>query len=170
MRIFSRTAHFVTLISRTVADIKVFCLMLSIILLAFANVYLTLNNNTTHNKTYIDNEDYAGQSSIWGSLRFTYLDDLYDDDQYSNALLNMYMMSLGTFFVSDFKYGPNSEMAWVFFILASFIIQVVFMNMLIAIMGETFSQVREKIEESQLSEQLGLIEDHIWLLDLNKEF
>lgn len=44
------------------------------------------------------------------------------------------------------------------------------MNMLIAIMGESFSKVREQIEESQLSEQLGLIEDHIWLLDLNKEF
>ena len=77
---------------------------------------------------------------------------------------------IGEFYLDDFKSGPNSEIAWVYFVFASFVILVVFMNMLIAIMGETFSQVREQNEESQLCEQLGLIEDHIWLIDLQKEF
>ena len=56
MRIFSNTAHFVTLISKTLSNIKVFCLMLAIILLAFANCFFTINNNTPHNQVYADNE------------------------------------------------------------------------------------------------------------------
>jgi hypothetical protein len=56
------------------------------------------------------------------------------------------------------------------FLLATFIIQVVFMNMLIAIMGETFGQVLEASVESGIREQVALIADHDWLLDLTKIF
>jgi len=38
------------------------------------------------------------------------------------------------------------------FFLATFIISVVFMNMLIAIMGETFGTVTDEAEESGLNE------------------
>jgi hypothetical protein len=44
------------------------------------------------------------------------------------------------------------------------------MNMLIAIMGETFGQVQEVSEESGLREQVVLISDHAWLLDPKKIF
>tara|TARA_B110000285_G_C14866257_1_gene486998 strand:+ start:63 stop:497 length:435 start_codon:yes stop_codon:yes gene_type:complete len=63
MRIFSKTAHFVTLIARTLSDIKVFCLMLTIILLAFSNFFFTINNNTYHNDTYAKSAEYAAD---WG--------------------------------------------------------------------------------------------------------
>ena len=59
---------------------------------------------------------------------------------------------------------------WVFFILASFILLVVFMNMIIAIMGETFSQVQSTKEESSLLEQLQLIRDHDYLIKPEEEF
>ena len=44
------------------------------------------------------------------------------------------------------------------------------MNMLIAIMGETFGTVTEEAEESGLCEQVILINDHAWLLDLKEIF
>ena len=44
------------------------------------------------------------------------------------------------------------------------------MNMLIAIMGNTFSKVMDQQVENSLQENLHLIFDHIWLLDLRKEF
>ena len=56
------------------------------------------------------------------------------------------------------------------FLLATFIIAVVFMNMLIAIMGETFGQVQETSVESGLRERVVLIADHAWLLDPKKIF
>ena len=44
------------------------------------------------------------------------------------------------------------------------------MNMLIAIMGETFGQVSETSEENGLMEQVSLIADNNWLLDLQQIF
>ena len=44
------------------------------------------------------------------------------------------------------------------------------MNMVIAIMGDTFGQVLEGAEQNGIQEQLFLISDHLWLLDLQKIF
>ena len=56
-----------------------------------------------------------------------------------NALLAMYMLSLGEFSYDGFSNGENSNLSWVFFVFATFLCLVVFMNMLIAIMGDTFA-------------------------------
>lgn len=82
----------------------------------------------------------------------------------------MYLLSLGEFDMDGYKEGPNVAFAWFFFILATFVILVVFMNMLIAMMGETFGNVQLIQEETALLEQVQLIEDHIWLIDLEKEY
>ena len=56
------------------------------------------------------------------------------------------------------------------FFFCTFMITVVFMNMVIAIMGDTFGQVLEVSEQRGLREQIVLIDDHAWLLDLRKIF
>ena len=53
----------------------------------------------------------------------------------------MYLLALGEFDMDGFKEGPNVYFAWFFFLLATFLVLVVFMNMLIAMMGETFGAV-----------------------------
>ena len=72
--------------------------------------------------------------------------------------------------MDGFKEGPNVIIAWFFFLLATFLVLVVFMNMLIAMMGETFAVVQTIQEETALAEQVQLIEDHIWLIDLKAEY
>jgi hypothetical protein len=55
MRLFKSTAYFITLIFRTIADIKIFALMLVLIVLAFANFILILNQNVVNtDKPYVD--------------------------------------------------------------------------------------------------------------------
>lgn len=88
----------------------------------------------------------------------------------ADALISAYFMGLGEFAYDGYSVGPNSSSAWFMFLLATFITCVVFMNMLIAIMGETFGAVTEKSEQSGLNEQINLINDHVWLLDLRKLF
>jgi hypothetical protein len=51
----------------------------------------------------------------------------------------MYLVALGEFDLDGLSQGPDNYIAYVFFFLASFLLLVVFMNMLIAIMGDTFS-------------------------------
>ena len=52
------------------------------------------------------------------------------------------------------------------FVLAVFFIKVVFMNMLVAILGQTYGEVSSKSEESGLREQVQLIADHEYILNL----
>ena len=101
-------------------------LMVFIILFAFGNFYYVLNlniaNNTEGFEPYV--ESYTG---------IAYLD----------GLICAYLISLGEFNFSPFKNGKdgNRYFLWIMFLLGSFINCVVFMNMLIAIMGETFAKV-----------------------------
>jgi len=80
------------------------------------------------------------------------------------------MGALGDFSTDEFQEGYNANAAMSMFILASFIILVVFMNMLIAIMGDTFGRVQETAEENGLNEQVTLIVDHMFLIDIQKLF
>lgn len=82
----------------------------------------------------------------------------------------MYMLAIGEFNYGGFVASPDDGILWLSFILGTFIMMVVFMNMLIAIMGNTFNDVMEKQVENSLRENLHLIYDHLWLLDLPNEF
>lgn len=52
------------------------------------------------------------------------------------------------------------------FIMATYVVYVIFLNMLIAIMVKTFKDVLSNEEQNSLAEQVSLMEDHRWLLNL----
>jgi hypothetical protein len=91
--------------------------------------------------------------------------------EFIDSILDVYLMgALGAFEPSTYQNGYGSRFAIPMLFLATFIISIVFMNMLIAIMGETFAQVQESSEENGLLERVSLINDFIWLIDLRKIF
>jgi len=70
-----------------------------------------------------------------------------------DVIVSIYMLgALGDFNPAVYSEGPDRNRTLFMFLLATFIIQVVFMNMLIAIMGETFGQVLETSVESGIRE------------------
>ena len=79
----------------------------------------------------------------------------------------MYMLALGDMHFSGFSKGYDVEVTWLFFILATLLILIVFMNVLIAIMGNTFSEVSSLSEQSALKEQLNIMCDYIDLNDFD---
>jgi hypothetical protein len=152
MRLFESTAYYVTLIVQTISDCMTFMLMILIILLAFGNFFMVINQNMEGREdgnVYVN--EYLGIRPL-------------------DALISAYFMGLGEFAYDGYSFGPNKFSAWSMFLLATFLTCVVFMNMLIAIMGETFGDVTAKAEQNGLKEQISLINDHIWLLDLKKTF
>jgi hypothetical protein len=66
MRLFKVTAYFITLITQTIIDIKVFMIMLTILLIAFATFFSIINKNTPGYYKDSDNgafhyvDDYVG--------------------------------------------------------------------------------------------------------------
>ena len=60
-----------------------------------------------------------------------------------DATMNQYMLLLGDFDLENFNlYGRDSHV-WVLFIFMTFILQIVYLNILIAIMGDTFDKTQE---------------------------
>ena len=60
--------------------------------------------------------------------------------------------ALGDFETESYSMGYNKTLSMVFFILGTYVIQVIFMNMLICIMSDTFSRVQETSESSSMME------------------
>ena len=112
-----------------------FMVMNLIIMISFSTFYFILNNNLIDvgsDKRYIP--------KITGSNMV-------------DSMISIYLLgALGDFDVGMYQEGADSKYALMMFIMATFIIQVVFMNMLIAIMGNTFSLVQEAAEENGLRE------------------
>ena len=77
---------------------------------------------------------------------------------YPNAVIHLYRMSLGDFETDGYA-GNNQAVIWFIFLSATFMLQIVFLNMLIAIMGDTFSRVRERKDQQSLRERISILAD-----------
>ena len=87
-----------------------------------------------------------------------------------DSVIAIYQFALGDFHYSGFNGSQYDVLLWGFFMLCTFLMIVVFMNMIIAIMGNTFGNVMDAQYENAMNENIGLIYDHIWLIDLKEEF
>jgi hypothetical protein len=124
MRLFPSYSYYVKLIVQTIIDSMQFMVMNFIIMISFASFYYILNNNLIDSQS---EDRYIPK--ITGS-------DMMD------SLISIYLLgALGDFDVSLYQHGSDANYSLFMFVVATFIIQVVFMNMLIAIMGNTFSLV-----------------------------
>ena len=59
-------------------------------------------------------------------------------------------MCIGMYDVTVFGRGSDEYFVWLMFVMATFINLIVFMNMLIAIMAKTFTDVMENEHESSI--------------------
>ena len=109
--------------------------MCMIIICAFANFFLVLNLN------------FKSQG-----LDTDYFDTYYDWTPIDSVLSIYELGVLGNYSIELYRSGVDKLIANGMFFFCTFIITVVFMNMLIAIMGDTFGQVLA------VSEQRGLRE------------
>ena len=81
--------------------------------------------------------------------------------------MHMYILAVGDYDTDGFegKGTTNKFFLWVTFVCATFMLQVTFMNMLIAIMGNTFDDVMEKKHQSAIEERIILLNDFRLFLD-----
>ena len=93
-------------------------------------------------------------TTIAVSLLFTSAtpDDALCDVTFTDFLMHVYLLDFGDFSVDEY-----SALDLAIFILAVLIVPLVFLNMLIAIMGDTFDQVKEEQGRRDFQEMAGLI-------------
>ena len=153
LRIFASTAFFYKLLTQTLVDITAFLVMLIVVLAMSANLF------------YITNIWRKSQYDVW--MKSKYAEGVYDEtiegESFVSSLLYSYNLSLGEFGQDNFD-----GYTWTLFIFATFIVQITFMNMLIAIMGDTFDKVTDAKIESSLSEKISMLADFRKILKLFK--
>ena len=69
--------------------------------------------------------------------------------------------------------GNNQNVTWIVFVGAAFFLQITFLNMIIAIMANTFDHVMEKKHQTSMKERISILADFRFILralKLEQEF
>lgn len=153
MRLFSETAYFIKLITSTIFDLRYFINIIAIIMAAFITIFYVFSCNLTDEERAKDPylQNYTG-------IRFV------------DAMITVYFITVGEFYYDNYSKGPNWMLIWPMFIACNFLMAIVFMNMLIAMMAETFAQVNSTKLESEIEQNIALICDYQDLVDVSEKF
>ena len=169
MRIFSDLGFYVYLILETLRDTKYFLILVLMVLITFANaLYIleianhptaTVSDDTALELPTEDDSTNAIDRMIQRAYNSTFVD----------SVVNQYLLGLGEFQYDGFASNPSGPLIWTLFLLSTFLTQVTFMNMLIAIMSDTFARVLENEKRYSLEQKTMITTDFIYALTLSKK-
>ena len=146
LRVFEPTAFYVLLMLETIKDTRVFIILIIFALMMFGIPLSILNSNRTD-----EDEIVESQIGLW----------VFD------MLLNQYLLALGEWEATRGNYseGIQTNLCYAFFFAATFISQITMLNMLIAVMGDTFDRVMENKDINSIKSKLELVADLVAILD-----
>ena len=124
-RIFLQTAWIVRMIFAVANDMVYFLLVFTIMVLAFANSNFILARN--------------------GSPRYT-------GGTFWYSIIDSYRTGIGDFNTDDYESNRNEPVVWILWLMNTFLIFIVLLNMIIAIISDTFERVLENINNNLLKE------------------
>ena len=81
-----------------------------------------------------------------------------------------YRMGLGDFITDEFSGSRSEVLVWVLWFANTLVINIILLNLLIAIMGDTFDRVLETSEASMLKEISTLMHDYEFVFDRQREW
>ena len=122
---FDSTTFYVALIAETLADVKAFSIIILFLLVYFGSAMYMLQLNALLNEESIIVQPIFDQFLV-------------------DSTLNQYLLMLGEFHMDGFERNINVPICYGIFIVSTFLSQITLLNMLIAIMGDTFDRVQEK--------------------------
>ena len=116
---------YVTLIKKTIIDSRYFMLMFVICVCAFGNAVMIINRFDSNTDQYERLFPSAFNNSVFDSF------------------INQFMVGVGEFTYDNYENNPSKSLLWMYFIAATFLTQIVFFNMLIAVMASSYEEVVE---------------------------
>ena len=142
LRIFTATSYLIRIIIEVGYDIRHFLLVLLLTFIAFGDAFYAIN---TSNK--------EGEGFIEGGYIF--------------GIIYVYTMSLGGFDVTAF--GKTAMgMMWILFILCTVLNMIIMLNLLIAIISESFARLNEQKEQAAYQEKARFISENLYLVPTSR--
>lgn len=136
-RLFDTTRYLIDLLSEVFKDMYSFILILSYSTYSFALIYFIMENNIIRYSPDIESDTLP----------------------FSDYIATAYLLNLGDFDTSD--YGAFE---WMIFFFASVINPLIMLNLLISIMGDTYSRVKEEQEIADMKELTQMVIEGEYLL------
>lgn len=137
-RIFRTTGYYIRMLVQVVMDIRHFIFVFVLVILAFAHAWFVLLKNNAPD----DSDKMFGNVSL--------------------AIAYVYKIALGDFDTDIFgKY--YTEISWLFFVLATFLLQIVLINLLISIVADTFSNIKSNYNVIMYKDMLHMIIENRFL-------
>ena len=138
LRLFEGTGKYILLVIVTLKDTKSFVLLILITLMMFGVPLVMLNANGAEDKE---------------------LTEKVFDNWIFDLMYTQYMLALGMFEHENFDDHPQAMLAYIFFLMATFLSQVTMLNMLIAIMGDSFDKVIENRDVNSIRMKLEILSE-----------
>jgi hypothetical protein len=129
MRLFQSTSFYVLMIQETMWDIRYFLVMLILCIATFANAILIL--------------DLAQENIGSDADEFTRVIPESIDNDIFDSILNQYLLGLGEFTIDDYPSNGAKYLIFIYFILATIFTQIGFLNLLIAIISDTYARITD---------------------------
>ena len=122
-------------------------------MLCFSNLLYILNTERGEEFRFTQDESMINDSIYQSELT----------DSFINAIVYSFKLGLGDFSTMSFK-GNNQNLTWIVFVLATFLLQITFLNLIIAIMSNTFDHVMEKKSQTSMKERISILADFRFIL------
>lgn len=136
-RIFKSFGYLTRLIIIVINDMKTFLFVMFFTIVAFSDSLLTLSNGNHENERFVTS--------------------------YGDSIIYTYRIILGDFNVEDFD-GCGTAVVYALFILCTLFNTIVMLNLLIAIISETFSHVKENASNASYQEMASMISENSYLI------
>lgn len=148
------------MLTEVIWDLKYFMLLYLMMVCTFSTTTIILNQ-------YFMTLNYHGSEKEYQEMF-----EQSTSNTFFDAFINQWILGLGEFDPSPFKTNSgefSGDVQWYLFIGATFVTNIVFLNMLIAIMQNTFDKITEKKERNGLVQQTSLYADFIYQLKIDEK-
>jgi hypothetical protein len=135
LRIFESTGYLIRIIIQVCIDMRFFIFLLFLTLIAFGEAIQSISDTTGE-------ENYTG---------------------YMGGIGYVYRMVLGDFSVDDFNLRAPLFM-WILFILCTVLVMIIMMNLLIAIISDSFATINSVSKQANLRERAKIISENLYLV------
>jgi hypothetical protein len=151
LRIFKDTGYLIRMISTVIVDMRHFFLVLFIAITAFGDSFLCIAMGNPE-------LDDKGEPN---AARFT--------NGFINSIIYTYTVILGGFDVATYEDSAAYVLVMVLFLLCTVFNMIVMLNLLIAIISESFAAVNSNAKNAQFQEMASLISENNYLIPDSKK-
>lgn len=137
-------------------DIRYFLVMFFICIALFANAVLILDLAQVKAAEKSDREEEY-ERLIPESIN----NNIFD------SVLNQYLLGLGEFTLDTYPDNNIKTMVWIYFILATLFTNINFLNLLIAIISDTYARITEAKQRYALMQRTEIYADFINVVKMN---